>query len=147
MRVDIDLPSRWLFGIDLPVRITDINYGHHLGNDAFLAMLQEARVRWLQQFGWTELKVEGAVGLILVGLAVRFKAESVFGDVLRIRLAAADWTDYGFNLVNLAEKADGTEVARASSAMVFFNYEKRRLAPVPAGFRERVEAPAEDVPT
>ena len=140
MRVKIDLPPRWLFAIDLPVRITDINYGHHLGNDAFLAMLQEARVRWLQQFGWTELQVSGTVGLIMVDIAVRFKAESVFGDVLRVQLAAVEWTDYGFDLVNLATKNGGTEVARANFGMVFFDYATRRLAPVPAGFRDRVEA-------
>ena len=68
-RVKIDLPQTWLFSVDLPVRITDINYGNHLGNDALVGLLQEARVRWLNQFGWTEL-IEGAIGLIQIEVTV-----------------------------------------------------------------------------
>ena len=52
--VKIELPAAWSFRTELPVRITDLNYGGHVGNDALLAMIQEARVRWLGQFGWTE---------------------------------------------------------------------------------------------
>jgi acyl-CoA thioesterase FadM len=142
-RVKIDLPTAWLYEIDLPVRITDINYGQHLGNDAFLAMIQEARVRWLHRFGWTELRILDGVGLIMVDLAIRFKHESVFGDTLTVRLAATEWTDVGFELTYQAVKQDGgAEVARAQSGLVFFDYRARKLARVPAGFRERVEAGA-----
>jgi acyl-CoA thioesterase FadM len=137
-RVKIPLPETWSFSIDLPVRITDINYGRHLGNDSFVGMLHEARVRWLQQFGWTELITE-TVGLIMVDVAVRFKAEATFGDTLRIRMAVRDWSIFGFGLVYLATKAEnGDEVARAQSGMAFFDYQARRLAGVPEGFREKV---------
>lgn len=138
-RVTIDLPATWLFAIDLPVRITDINYGNHLGNDAMLSLLQEARVRWLHQFGWTEL-VAPPVGLIMIDIAVRFKAEAHFGDTLRIQLAAIDWSGAGFDLVYLVTNAaTGAEVARAQSGMCFFDYTKKRIARIPAGFRETVE--------
>ena len=138
-RVTIELPATWLFSIDLPVRITDINYGNHLGNDSLLSMLQEARVRWLHQFGWTEL-VTPPVGLIMIDVAVRFKAEAVFGDTLRFQIAAIEWSGAGFDLVYLVTKsATGEEVARAQTGMCFFDYAKRRIARIPAGFRETVE--------
>ena len=145
-RVKIELPAHWLFSHDLPVRITDINYGQHLGNDSFLSLIQEARVRWLHQFGWTELKISGTTGLIMVDLAVRFKAEAVFGDTLRIQIGAADWTDLGFDLVYLATNAaTGKEVARAQTGMMFFDYATRRLANTPADFRATVARDAEPV--
>lgn len=137
----IALPPTWTFKIDLPVRITDINYGQHLGNDSFLSLLQEARVRWLQRDGWTELTIDGTTGLILVELEVRFKAEAVFGDVLRIELTPREWTSVGFDLVYLATNvATGEEVARARTGMVFFDYAARKLARVPAAVREKMEA-------
>jgi len=46
-RSRIDLPDSFPFGIDIPVRITDINYGGHLGNDAVLGLVHEARIAFL----------------------------------------------------------------------------------------------------
>ena len=138
-RVKIELSKNWLFEIELPVRITDINYGQHLGNDSFLAMIQEARVRWLHRHGWTELHIAETTGLIMVDVAVRFKNEAVFGDTLKIQIAAADWTEIGFDLVYLATKsATGAEVARAQTGMIFFDYTTRRIAHAPPDFRATV---------
>ena len=137
-RVKIDLPESFVFTIELPVRITDINYGNHMGNDAFLALFQEARVRWLNQFGWTEL-IDDNIGLIMLDVAVRFKSEAHFGDTLRISLTPVDWTKRGFDLIYLAENKDtGAEVARAQSGFMFFDYTKKSLARMPEGFKEKV---------
>lgn len=142
-RIKIDLPAAWHFTIDLPVRITDINYGQHLGNDSFLSLLQEARVRWLRQYGWTEL-IDHNTGLMMVDIAVRLKAEAVFGDTLRIHIATAEWTSFGFDILYLVTKAGTTtEVARAKTGMVFFDYSAKRIAAVPENFQTTVErAPA-----
>lgn len=137
-RVKIELPSTWAFHIDIPVRITDINYGNHLGNDSFLSILHEARMRWIHQHGWTELNIE-KTGLIMVDMAVRFKSEAVFGDTLRVHLTPVEWTNLGFDLVYLAINATtGTEVARAQSGMIFFDYTTRRLTSMPPVFREKM---------
>lgn len=137
-RVKIELPSTWAFHIDIPVRITDINYGNHLGNDSFLSILHEARMRWIHQHGWTELNIE-KTGLIMVDMAVRFKSEAVFGDTLRVHLTPVDWTQLGFDLVYLATNATtGAEVARAQSGMIFFDYTTRRLTSMPPVFREKM---------
>lgn len=135
--VKIELPAAWSFRTELPVRITDINYGGHVGNDALLALIQEARVRWLGQFGWTE-KLDATTGLIMVDVAVRFKAELHYGDTLVIQLAPVDWTRLGFDLVYLLTRPDGSEVARARSGFVFFDYAARKMTARPAGFQERV---------
>lgn len=46
-RVKVALPVSFPFTTQLPVRITDINYGAHLGNDALLGLLHEARIHFL----------------------------------------------------------------------------------------------------
>jgi hypothetical protein len=37
-RVKIDLPDKFIFKTEIPIRINDINYGGHLGNDAVLSI-------------------------------------------------------------------------------------------------------------
>lgn len=145
-RVKIDLPGRWLFRAEIPVRITDLNYGRHVGNDTMLALLQEARVQWLNAMGYPSELLEDPVGLILVDLAVRFKTELGYGERLCVQLAVTEWTRAGFEVTYLATRArDGAEVARAVTGFVFFDYSTRRLASPPASFRERVEALASRV--
>lgn len=137
-RVKIDLPETWMFSVDLPVRITDINYGNHLGNDALVGLLQEARVRWLNQFGWTEL-IEGAVGLIQVDLAVRFKSEAKFGDMLTICLQLENGSSRGFDLIYLVTQSATEEaVAHARSGFLFFDYDAGKRTRAPAVFQEKV---------
>ncbi len=137
-RVKIQLPDRTDFSCTLPVRITDINYGSHLGNDAFLGLLHEARLQWLAQYGWTELDLNGT-GLIMIDIAIRFKSEASHGHRLQIQFALADWTECGFTIVYLATNLDtGKEFARAQTGMLFFDYTNRKLMGTPAGFREKV---------
>ena len=137
-RIKIELPSVWTFSADVPVRITDLNYGQHVGNDTMLAYIQEARVQWLRSLGYPSELLVPPVGLILVDLAVRMKSEVAYGDSIRIRMAISEWSKVGFELVYLLEKAgDESEIARATTGLVFFNYDTRRLSPAPEGFRAK----------
>ena len=49
-RIKLELPEKLVFSTEIPVRITDINYGGHLGNDSILSIVQEARVRFLNEY-------------------------------------------------------------------------------------------------
>ena len=127
-RIKIERPDAWDFSTDIPVRITDINYGNHVGNDALVGILHEARMQWLRSLGHASELIAPPVGLIMVDLAIRFKHEAVFGDVLTVRLALKDRTSRGFTLVYDISKAEGREVARAQSGFVFFDYTLKQLA-------------------
>ena len=135
-RVTVQLPEQYPFSCEIPVRIIDINYGNHLGNDAFLGILHEARALWLRRHGWTELEMNGC-SLIMVDVAIRFKSEAVHGDVLRVHLAIGDCGRFGFDLIYLAAQAQtGKEVARARTGMLFFDYARRARLATPEWFRE-----------
>ncbi len=137
-RVKIELPAAWSFRTEIPVRITDVNYGQHVGNDTLLAFLQEARVQWLRSLGYPSELLAEPVGLILVDLSVRLKNEAAYGDRLVAQLAVSEWSKVGFELVYLLTKSgSGEEVARATTGFVFFDYQARKLAPAPEGFRTR----------
>ncbi len=131
VRIKLTLPSSFTFFAKIPIRITDVNYGNHLGNDALLSLIHEARMQYLQSHGYTEMNVGGA-GLIMNDAAIEFKAEAFYGDVLTVYVAAAEFTRAGFNLYyRLLKESDETIVALAKTGMVCFDYKSRKITAVP----------------
>ncbi len=137
-RAKVDLPEEFPFRTELEVRIADINYGGHLGNDAVLSLIQEARVRFLGQFGYTERNVEG-VGLIMLDAAVIYKGEAFHGDVLSAEVAITALDSHSCEFAyRLALKSTGREIARAKTTLAFFDYERRKIAAAPDAFASRL---------
>ena len=138
-RIEIELPEHLPIETEIDVRITDINYGNHLGNDALLGLLHEARMRWLKPYGYTELDIEKS-GLIMLDVAVRYRAEAVYGDRLRIAMGVDDISALGFTLYyEVVHASTAKVVARARTTMVFFDYQKRKLHRMPEAFRRCLE--------
>jgi acyl-CoA thioesterase FadM len=63
-RIKIELPEQLRFSTKIPIRITDLNYGGHVGNDTVLTLIHEARVQFLKSHRYEELNVE-SVSLIM----------------------------------------------------------------------------------
>ena len=136
-RIRIQLPKQFSFHTDLEIRISDINYGNHLGNDAVLRLLHEARVRYLGHHGFTESDICG-VGLVISDAAVVYKSQGYHGDPLRIEITTAEPGRYGCNIYyRITNQATGKEVARAKTGLVFFDYARNKLAELPEEF-ERI---------
>ncbi|MDQ3278165.1 MAG: thioesterase family protein [Bacteroidota bacterium] len=130
-RIKLFLPETFPFSTQLPIRITDINYGNHLGNDALLGLLHEARMQFIVNAGYTELHFAG-VGLIMADVAIEFKAEAFYGEVLKAYVAAGEFTKIGFDIYYKLVKGEAeTVVALAKTGMVCFDYQKRKITPVP----------------
>ncbi len=129
-RIHIEQLQHYPFKAIIPIRITDVNYGSHVGNDAFLALLHEARVQYLASIGLSELKF-GEQGLIMSNAAVEFRAEMFYGDVVEIEVAASHFTSISFDLVYRMwyVRSGETKLAGlAKTGMVCFDYEKRKPA-------------------
>jgi len=133
-RVKVVLPDTFSFTTELPVRITDLNYGGHLGNDALLGILHEARVHFLRSMGVpNDYDPVTKLGLIMVDVAVEYKGEAFHGDTLRVQIAAAEPNKYGFDVVYHVHNQAGKEIARAKTGMLCFDYNTRKLRLLPAG--------------
>lgn len=132
-RIKIQLPSHFSFETSIKIRITDLNYGGHVGNDRFLSLLQEARQEYLQQFGYGELSFEG-LGLIMADVAVEYKAELTYGQRVLISVQAADFDKLGFDLFYKMEILDGNEktlAAKAKTGMICYDYSTKKKTNIP----------------
>lgn len=132
-RVKIEVPQRSMGTYHIPVRITDINYGNHVGNDAFVSIIHEARMQWLQQHGYTELNIESA-GLIMSDLTVEFKNESFYGDQVEVKISAGEISRVNFELYyQLSAKRNGETVllANAKTGMICYDYMVKKVVTIP----------------
>ena len=132
-RIKIDIPEKILGSFIIPIRIADINYGNHVGNDAFVSIIHEARMQWLKQYDYTELKIEG-IGLIMSDIGIEFKSEAFYGDVVEVRLGAGDISRVAFDLnyqLFVKRNDENILLANAKTGMVCFDYEKRKLVAIP----------------
>jgi acyl-CoA thioester hydrolase len=132
-RIKLEIPENIIGSFIIPIRIADINYGNHVGNDAFVSIIHEARMQWLQQYNYTELKIEG-IGVIMSDLAFEFKNESFYGDVVEVRLGAAAISRVGFELYyQLFAKRNNETIllANAKTGMVCYDYDAKKIAAIP----------------
>lgn len=135
-RIKITPPKKFDFSTEISLRISDINYGGHLGHDSILSLAHEARVRFFKSHGFTELNVFGPA-MILSDVAIYYKSEGFYGDSIVIDVAVCDYLKYGCDLVyRLTEKKTGRVVALLKTGIVFIYYEKREVAPVPKEFKK-----------
>ena len=135
-RIKIELPANSIASFTIPVRITDINYGNHVGNDAFVSIVHEARMQWLKLYDYTELQIEG-IGLIMSDLAVEFKNESVYGDAVEVKISIGEITRVSFEIYyHLATIRNEVAIllALAKTGMVCYDYAAKKVAPVPEKF-------------
>ena len=132
-KIKLELPSTFPFSTTIPIRITDINYGNHLGNDAVLSIIHEARMQFLQHHNLSELSFSGA-SLIMSDVAIEFKNEGFYGDVITVQVTASDFSRVGFDLFyRLTKQADEKEtvIAVAKTGMICFDYNARKVVAVP----------------
>jgi len=132
-RLKIDIPEKLLTSVSVAVRITDINYGNHVGNNAIVEIIHEARVQFLQKHNFTELNIAGTA-LIMSELLVEYKGESFYNDVLEINIYSGEISRVGFELFyKISAKRNEQEIliALAKTGMVCYDYKIRKVCAVP----------------
>jgi acyl-CoA thioester hydrolase len=144
-RIKIDLPDKFSFTTSIPVRISDINYGGHVGNDAVLSLIHEARMQFLKQLGYSELEFEG-LGLIMADAAIEFRNELFYGDTVIVSVACAEFSKVSFDIYYKLEKIfiqikdeKRIVVATAKTGMVCYDYSNKRIAAIPEDARKNLQ--------
>lgn len=140
-RIKIDLPETFSFSTQIPVRVSDLNYGNHVGNDAILTMLHEGRLQFLKSFGYSELDLEGA-GLIMADVGIEYKGEGFYGDVFTMHIAASGFHKFGFDLYYHLVNQNNKEIAKAKTGMLCMDYSVRKLTRLPEKAAMRLETKA-----
>lgn len=141
-RIRIQLPENFSFTCRIPVRITDLNYGGHAGNDTILSLVHEARMQYLQSLGYTEMQFAGA-GMIMADAAIEFKSELFYGDTVIASVAAGEISRIGFELYYKLEKETGGNkmiIAVARTGMICYDYAAKKIVSIPDDAKQKVDS-------
>jgi acyl-CoA thioester hydrolase len=134
-------PAGAPFRVRYPVRIGDINYGGHLGNDKYLLLFHDARLAYLAGLGATEKDIGGGIGLIMSEAHVRFQAEIFLGDELEVSVLPRDVQASRFTLdYQVTRVGDGADAASGYTTLVAFDYGRRKVTRLPATFQAALAA-------
>ena len=140
-RVKIDPPDKFPFSTNIPIRITDINYGDHVGNDTVLSIVHEARVKFYQHLGFSELNF-GGVGTIMSDAAIEYKDQIYYGDEVTVSVAVGEITKVSFELFYKLEKktADRKQATAAlvKTGIICYNYDLKKITSIPAKALEKI---------
>jgi acyl-CoA thioester hydrolase len=142
-RIKVELPAHFHFSTIFTIRISDLNYAGHVGNDSFLSLIHDARERFLKANGYAELSIAG-VGLVMADVAIEYKKELHHGDTLKISVAAGGFDKLGFDVFYLlelvAENGETTIAGKAKTGMICYDFTQKKRMPVPQEVATRLNS-------
>jgi len=128
------------FSIPYVVRVVDVNYGGHVANSAVLNFFQDARIAYLENLGgYSEMNLGNECGIILPEAHLQYRAEMFLHDQLQIGVKIVEMSRSSFRMEYRIER-DGEVTAEGWTALVCFDYQKRKPRRLDAEFCTKVEA-------
>jgi len=133
-KVTIDIPEKCHFETTINVRITDLNYGNHVGTDNMVSLIHEARFRLFASLGYSEMEIEGT-RILVSDLVVLYKAESFYGDVLKFEISVCGFDKYGCEIFyRITDLKNNKPIANAKTGVVFKDKTTEKLTIPPEKF-------------
>jgi acyl-CoA thioesterase FadM len=140
-RIRLEEQSVYEFEYEITIGTRDLNYAGHLGNDALVSLIQEARVSLFQELGYKELDLgDGKTGIIIGDLVINFKAEGFMFDELVIQSQIREVTEKSMRLFHrVVKKNDRTLLALVETGLIVYDYDNRKITSFPDKFLKRLE--------
>ncbi len=122
-----------IFQTEVLIQVSDINYGGHLGNDRFLSVAQEVRVRWLRSHGWSEKDIDSSgAGFLVTEAHLEYHEEVFLGQTLVCKLLVGKCSKCSCELhYDFFEKESQKKVSTIYTKIAFFNYSTRKISKTP----------------
>lgn len=133
-RVILTECDRYEFAHSLTIRATDINYAGHLGNEALLGLIHEARSHLMKTLGFqTVLSGPERIGLIIADLAVNFRAEAYAHQQLVIDSQIGEIGEKSFRLFHRVRREEQI-IALVETGLVAYDYQAGQVVALPVEF-------------
>lgn len=137
--------NEFKISIPLTVRVSEINYGNHVGYQHYLTYFQEARIAYLGRLGFTEMDIGGR-GMIVSEATCRYRRELFLGDSIEVGCRVTELKSKAFIMDYRIEK-NQVVCATGATTILCFDYASGRVAPLPEAFAAAVgafEGPGQD---
>jgi YbgC/YbaW family acyl-CoA thioester hydrolase len=136
-RVEIELPEHFAFSTELEVRVSDLNYGNHVGNDGVLTLIHEVRRRYIRSLGADEIGTDG-MGFVIADAAIVYRAQAFYGERLKIEVAAGEFQSRSCTFFYKVSKP-GVTVAEARTGVVCFDFKAQKAMAFPPALLAKLQ--------
>ena len=138
-RIKVDIPKTTpLFQTEIQISIDQINYGGHVGNDRYMAIMHEARLRWFKSLGYRdEVSIKDQIAIFVVDAACEFTGEMFHGDLIKINLYISDRHKYGFDLIYQFTNEEKETVFKGKTGLLSVDMKRKKAVTFPEEFWTR----------
>jgi acyl-CoA thioester hydrolase len=126
------------------IRVGDINYGGHMGNDKALLVFHDARLKFLESLTFSEKNI-GGPGIIMRDAHVSFRKEVYLHDVLTVDIGIENVSASAFEMIYTVKRINSGQqsveeevVFTGSTGLVAFDYGLRRPVRLPEEFLGKI---------
>ncbi len=129
------------FSTSLTIRVSDLNYGGHLGYDKVLTLAHQARLNMFKTWDVSELNLgDGNTGLIAGDVVINYLGEGFLNDVLLVEIQPVELGAIGFRLAHrFSNRETDTDIALIEIGFIGFDYQQRRPRKLPRSFAKRLK--------
>ncbi len=120
------------------VRVDDINYGNHMGNERFLLVAQQVRCDYFRSLGYNELSIGEHTGIVLANAQIAYKREVLLNDFLTIDLAVVAISRCSFDFLYTVKRQEQI-VAEVLTTIVCIDHESRKPRSIPKNFLSQLQ--------
>lgn len=122
------------FSYDIKVRVTDINYGGHVGGTEMVGILHTARSMMYEEMGFSENRLGASdVWGFISDFAINYRGEAFLSDIIQVNCGVSEITKKGFR-VFYQVKREGKTIVIAEHGIISFSREKNRVTDLPEIF-------------
>ncbi|MGD8844557.1 MAG: thioesterase family protein [Desulfobacteraceae bacterium] len=126
------------FSISMTVRSSDLNYANHVGYQNFFSFFQEARIRYLDQFQYSEMEIEG-YGMIVGEANCKYKRELFLNDAIAVACGITEFKSKCF-IMGYQLSRDNTLCAEGFTKNYCYDYLAKRVMRPPEAFVQTITA-------
>ena len=123
-----------IFSTNISIQVNHLNYGNHLGHDALLSVLQEARLRWLKTIDplSSEINIANDVGLLVKEVNLSYHSPGHHGDILDITFHLEKLKRTAFSLHHeVFNQTTDFLLGNGTIVFVCFDYKAKGIAAIP----------------
>ena len=131
-RIKLPLPSKIDFEMCLTLRVSDMNYGGHMGNDSVLSLAHEARIRFLKKHNLLERDFYG-YSLLMADSAVVYKKDIIVTG----GWTSGDKTDKMHIITSSKVEVKSLKRAREYHGCETFRLKQKDILVIAGGYKEK----------
>ncbi len=126
--------------VRVPVQWGDMDAYGHVNNAMFFRFFESARIRYLERCGFVESYDRDKIGAILQSTSCRFRRPLFYPDTALVGTRATRVDEDRFTMAYLlVSEREGAVAAEGTGVVVSYDYNVRRVAPIPAQVRAAIQ--------